>query len=253
LHAQDEAISTSDEWEYPEENVTPAKHNGGRMAYTAPDKKPEFLVAAEPRMPKTGYSMGINAGATLWQDAKYDSSAPDLDESNKLGPYFGVKFGYDWPFEDEPIEQWKRETGGEGIRVSGGLELEAFMLMNEFEGSNAGSAVSADLYTGVGMVNALIKLQWGNLRPYFGPGIGVGYTYSDKYSAAGATDDSDSSVNLVWQAVLGADYFITPDWSIFGEYKFLDLKGLDIYGPTNPIDTEDYYHQIIAVGIRKHF
>jgi opacity protein-like surface antigen len=255
LRAEDPEASTA--YESPDELQTaPAQHNGGRMAVQSPEKKPQFIVSAEPRMPKTGYHMGVMAGATLWQDASYDDGAPDYDETNKLGPYFGVKFGYDWAFEDEPIEQWKREVGPEndGVRVSGGLELEAFMLQNAFEGSTSAGAVKTDLYTGVGMVNLLMKLQWGKFRPYFGPGIGLAYTFADDYTApGGAPHDTDSTVSLAWQGIIGTDYFISPDWSVFGEYKFLDLHGVDLFGPTNQIDMEDYYHQIVAIGIRKHF
>jgi len=213
---------------------------------TAQPTSTNYVLKAEPRAPATGYSVSVMAGANLAQEDDITTFGGIPTTSNSgIAPTGGLKFGYTWPFSDEPIDQFDMETSSVGgVRISGGLELEGLYVRNSTELNNAVGSNKLDMDMGFLMINATLQAQWGDFRIYGGPGVGL---------AIVGTDD-DTQAELAYQILGGLDYFIAPDWSIFAEYKYLIINRLVITTPNGNTDFGDQFGQhLLSLGLRKHF
>lgn len=204
--------------------------------------------------PLTGYSVGVYGGVNAAADADGSVLIPlvpasvrvDLDSNSDVGAAAGVKFRYTWPFDPEPIDQWKDEVGGEGFRISGALEGELGYVGGGFDG-NAGAVNSSfdyDAFTF--MVNAYLVFQAERWRPYAGVGGGGAALFLSN-DAAG----EDETMSLAYQGILGVDYFLRSDWSLFAEYKYLVFDGIGDVFTSSDIDQIEQH--LFMVGARKHF
>jgi len=246
--------------------TTVSSGTNGRLQVEAPTegtqtKQPavnnNYLVNARPRSPATGYSVAVYGGINVaTQDELESIGGVNVSSSSEIAPMVGLKFGHIWAFTDEPIEQFELETGSNGgIRLSGGLEADAFYLRNDTKINSSTNSDKVEMNMGFLMVNATLQAQWGKFRLYGGPGVGGAIINASNYGANGTPDFSYEStqVRLAFQGLGGLDYFVTPEWSIFGEYKYLLVNGLGLSNGATEADFGQMGQHILAVGVRKHF
>jgi opacity protein-like surface antigen len=225
------------------------------QATPRPVAQSTFRASAPVRTePRTGYSVGIYGGINAVTEVDGNVRVPavpnsilvDLNSSSNPGMTGGLKFRYTWPFDEEPIEQWRDEVGGEGFRLSGALEGELGYVAGELDGTAGATTATFDYDAFTFMVNAYLVLQAGKWRPYAGVGGGGAALWFD-----GGGTASDDAVSLAYQGILGVDYFLSSDWSLFAEYKYLVFDEIgDLYLSSDISEIEQH---LFTLGARKHF
>jgi opacity protein-like surface antigen len=109
------------------------------------------------------------------------------------------------------------------------------------------------------MFNFILRLAPGNQRfqPYAGAGVGVYFAESAGTDVVNPitntvtinTGGGQSHADLAWQIVAGSDYYWTPKFSTFIEYKFLNYT-------STQIDTREdrvLRQHLLGAGVRFHF
>ncbi|MEO6787209.1 MAG: outer membrane beta-barrel protein, partial [Chthoniobacteraceae bacterium] len=89
-------------------------------------------------------------------------------------------------------------------------------------------------------------------QPYVGGGVGV-YVASGGNARIGGiggpgaagVGGGGSQTGFAWQLLAGADYYFTPKFSAFMEYKFLNYQDVPQNGRIG--------QQLVGVGLRLHF
>jgi opacity protein-like surface antigen len=217
------------------------------MAPQAPGAVGFVVPEVKPREPETGWSVGIYGGPNLGQFADGANS----NFSSNIHGAGGVKLAYTWPFDQERTDQFQDEFGG--FRLSGAVELDAGYVGNRLSGNAFGVVpYSADLDSAVFVVNFLLKGQVGNFRPYIGPGIGAAFHSASNFRVNGIGNRSDEDISFAFQGVIGTDYFITPEWSIFTEYRLLAYQSLGLFS-TPQISFDRLYNNLVTFGVRRNF
>ncbi|HZL62456.1 MAG TPA: outer membrane beta-barrel protein, partial [Pseudolabrys sp.] len=76
----------------------------------------------------------------------------------------------------------------------------------------------------------------------------LGLAYGDLKGESGGT--VESHIMAGWAGGIGAEYGITPAWSVKGEYLYMDLadRGFSITGMDN-----GYRANILRLGVNYHF
>lgn len=165
-----------------------------------------------------------------------------LEMREKVGGFGGIKVGYGW--------------GGQTIQPA--VELDLFYNGADYavdarvDGDRIGS-VTGRFDTGAALVNGIIRFDFDRFKPYVGVGIGGWLGQVEDTRIAGtsgggvriASDDTKGDFAL--QAIAGFDYFVTPRFSLFTEYKFLNYFGVDL-----PTDDPVMQH-LVGVGARWFF
>lgn len=217
----------------------------------AAEQQPAFKAEPPLRSSVGTWYVGVMAGANISQSDEL--GPPAGNSSGSTQPMGGLKVGYIYPFDREPIDQFMDETNGRGLRLAGALEAEAFYLRNETDINAA--AGSRDLVTDNAyfMFNALLKAGVGRLGIYAGPGGGVAYTHATGSALNGAGGEQDD-VNLAYQFMGGLEYHLPSDWTIFAEYKYLVCDGLklDMFSQ-NSANFGDIEQNIFLLGLKRHF
>lgn len=196
----------------------------------------------------TGFYGALQFGANVYQD--YGGGASDsiggldvsIDVDDNVGIFGGLKFGY---------------VFGSGF-LRPAIELDAFY--NGFESDinidieNIGNFDGdADVHTGAGLVNFLLRFDFGRFQPYVGMGAGIHYSELSDFDInfrgqRVSTNAGGDSTGFAWQAVAGADFYFTEKVSGFIEYKFLNYEDSDL-GPSD----DAVRQQLVGAGIRFHF
>jgi opacity protein-like surface antigen len=109
------------------------------------------------------------------------------------------------------------------------------------------------------MANFILRFAPGNQRfqPYVGAGVGIYYAESAGTEVVDPvtgrvpfnTGGGRSHADLAWQIVAGSDYYWTPKFSTFIEYKFLQYTSTQI--DTN--QDRELNQQLLGAGVRLHF
>lgn len=227
-------------------------------ANNQPKPKVTFLTNSAPRNAKTGYyagaMLGFNIDAyngsnfTNWfADGGLFEDSPRIygintDDNMSLGPMAAVKFGYVWEFGD-PIDQFEKETGG--LRIGGALEGEFVYFHGFHEYGAAGGPLVNDVQqiTFAPMVNALLKAYWGRSEIYFGPGVGIAMTIFD--GDGGNAPDTDSFGDFAYQFILGYEFHMNEEWSIFAESKYFTVQDMQY------ITEGDVSNILMGIGVKK--
>ena len=113
-----------------------------------------------------------------------------------------------------------------------------------------------------GMYNLFFDMiiGYGNLVPYIGGGIGVGFIDSNVEFGAGELDGDDTALALQWMA--GLSYRARPNMELFVEYRFFEMEDpklnyfgnpmIDVRTPNILLNTE-YQSTDIFAGFRFNF
>jgi len=219
-----------------------------------------------PPMYGLGFYGAIDAGANVYQNRGDDRTFTDnnpnspffgdsleVNPKNDVGFFGGVKLGY--VFGTGVV----RPTVEGDFFYNGFRGGANFTLRDSFDDVVAQRNVTTWINTGAFMANFILRFAPGNQRfqPYAGAGVGVYYAESAGTEvvdpATGRvpinTGGGRSHADLAWQIIAGTDYYWTPKFSTFIEYKFLNYTSTQI----DTREDRDLRQHLVGAGVRFHF
>lgn len=219
-----------------------------------------------PPMYGLGFYGAIDAGANIYQNRGDDRTFTDnnpnspffgdsleVNPKNDVGFFGGVKLGY--VFGTGVV----RPTVEGDFFYNGFRGGANFTLRDSFDNVVAQRNVTTWINTGAFMANFILRFAPGNQRfqPYVGAGVGIYYAESAGTEVVDPvtgrvpfnTGGGQSHADLAWQIVAGSDYYWTPKFSTFIEYKFLQYTSTQI--DTN--EDRELNQQLLGAGVRLHF
>ena len=219
-----------------------------------------------PPMYGLGFYGAIDAGANVYQNrgdtrtfsdnnpnSPFFGDSLEVNPKNDVGFFGGVKLGY--VFGTGVV----RPTVEGDFFYNGFRGGANFTLRDSFDNVVAQRNVTTWINTGAFMANFILRFAPGNQRfqPYAGAGVGVYYAESAGTEvvdpATGRvpinTGGGRSHADLAWQIIAGTDYYWTPKFSTFIEYKFLQYTSTQI--DTN--QSRELNQQLLGAGVRLHF
>ena len=229
--------------------VTASVQAGEAVSYkqVAPPPPPELYGL--------GFYGAIDAGANVYQNRGGTKVFSDefgdtltIDPKNDVGGFGGLKLGYVWgtgvfrpTFEGDFFYN--------GFR--GGAD---FTLRDPFGDVLRQSHLTTWINTGAFMGNFIGRFAFGRFQPYVGAGVGIYYAEAAgaEFQGPHGTFNSSGGANhadLAWQIIAGSDYYWTPKFSTFIEYKFLNYTSTQI----DTHDDRDLRQHLVGAGLRFHF
>jgi opacity protein-like surface antigen len=228
-----------------------------------------FKQVAPPPPPPlwgTGFYGAIDMGANIYQNRgdtrTFRQDNPNLpgfgdtlevDPKNDVGFFGGLKLGY--VFGTGVV----RPTLEGDFFYNGFRGGANFTLRDSFDNVVAQRNVTTWINSGAFMGNFILRFAPGNQRfqPYVGAGVGIYFAESAGTEVTNPntgtvtvnTGGGQSHADLAWQIVAGSDYYWTPKFSTFIEYKFLQYT-------STQIDTDQdrqLNQQLLGAGVRLHF
>ncbi len=214
----------------------------------------------------TGFYGAIDMGANIYQNRGDDRTFTDnnpnspffgysleVNPKNDVGFFGGIKLGY--VFGTGVVRPTlEGDFFYNGFR--GGAD---FTLRDPFDNVLAERDVTTWINTGAFMGNFILRFAPGNQRfqPYVGAGVGIYFAESAGTEVVDPvtgrvplnTGGGESHADLAWQIIAGSDYYWTPKFSTFIEYKFLQYTSTQI--DTN--DDRQLNQQLLGAGARFHF
>ena len=129
-----------------------------------------------------------------------------------------------------------------------------FTLRDSFGDVLRQSHLTTWINTGAFMGNFIARFAFGRFQPYVGAGVGIYYAESAgaQFQGPHGTFNSgggQSHADLAWQIIAGTDYYWTPKFSTFIEYKFLEYTSTQINTNQNRVLGQ----QLLGAGVRLHF
>ena len=219
-----------------------------------------------PPMYGLGFYGAIDAGANIYQNrgdtrtftdnnpnSPFFGDSLEVNPKNDVGFFGGVKLGY--VFGTGVV----RPTVEGDFFYNGFRGGANFTLRDSFDNVVAQRNVSTWINTGAFMANFILRFAPGNQRfqPYDGAGVGIYYAESAGTEVVDPvtgrvpinTGGGRSHADLAWQIIAGSDYYWTPKFSTFIEYKFLNYTSTQI----NTREDRDLRQQLLGAGVRLHF
>jgi len=223
-----------------------------------------------------GFYGAIDMGANVYQNrggnrtftddnpnSEFFGSTLDVNPKNDVGFFGGIKLGYVFG------TGWIRPTV-EGDFFYNGFRGGADFTLNEAFTPCPGCAtefsthqrnVTTWINTGAFLANFILRFApgWcdGKFQPYIGAGVGGYYAESAGVEVVDPvtgrvpinTGGGRNHADLAFDALAGADYFFTPNFSAFVEYKYLNYQ-------STQIDTRENRalgQQLVGAGVRFFF
>jgi len=219
-----------------------------------------------PPMYGLGFYGAIDAGANVYQnrggDRTFTQDNPDrigfgdtLDVSpkNDVGFFGGIKLGYVFG------------TGVVRPTIEGDFFYNGFRGGADFTLRDVDNVVLAQrnvttwLNSGVFLANFILRFAPGNqkFQPYIGAGVGIYYA---EFAGVQVNDPTTGTVpintggganhaDLAFDALAGFDYFFSPQWAAFVEYKYLNFQSTQI----NTDQNRALGQQLVGAGVRFFF
>jgi opacity protein-like surface antigen len=242
----------------------------------APANAPAFQTSTAPR-PDANHAnyVAVWGGGNLLQQAdprdKLNDGLNDYEKlslKDKVGFAIGAKIGHTWQID--------------GVTVYNKPGQFFFSLEGEFIYSDISNSrlkyheagyvdyyqQNFDLTIYAATVNPIMRAKFGIFSPYVGVGVGGAYvTGKNKgidWVVPGAGSDrvwpsggSESEVVFAFQGIAGTDIAIAKEWSLFVEYKYLGLVGLEFDKAVDGLATYDmgdvYGNHLVVAGIKFHY
>ena len=216
------------------------------------------VAPAPPPAPElfgTGFYMGLDLGANVWQNNSSDRNFTDnagdtltLSSDSEVGFYGGIKAGY-------VFGTGVFRPTVEGDFFYNGWQRSGTGTFRAFDGTVTTRDFSGNINTGAFMSNFIGRFAFGRFQPYVGAGVGIYYAASPGFTVntPGGTFETNGSrthADLAWDIVAGADYYFTPKMSTFIEYKYLEYTGSQF---DNSNSDRNLGQQLIGAGMRFHF
>ncbi|MDR2463489.1 MAG: outer membrane beta-barrel protein [Verrucomicrobiales bacterium] len=218
---------------------------------TATTRKPAYIAA----------SLGVNAAQ---QDDNNNGAGSSLQSG--AGYASSVRGGYTWQLgngpdnllalslEGELLYTWNPNVKFIPVYPNHGLVHECYEAKSE----------KRDLHIWTLLVSPVLRFQLNKFVPYVGVGVGGALAVaSAPLSENGNWSDSSNwwySMAFAFQGMAGFDYYFNESWSIFAEYKYLGLIGLEFNNRLDGKTVDDPYksdgilsNHIVSVGARFHF
>src|SRR5438067_5254769 len=224
----------------------------------------QVAPAPPPELYGLGFYGAIDMGANVYQNRGGDRTFSDdnldspffgdtltVSPKNDVGFFGGIKLGYVFG-----TGVFRPTIEGDffynGFR--GGAD---FTLRDRFGDVLAERDATTWINTGAFMGNFIGRFAFGRFQPYAGAGVGIYYAESAGVEVRDPvtgrvpvnTGGGRSHADLAWQIIAGTDYYWTPKFSTFIEYKFLDYTSTQI----NTNETRDLGQQLVGAGLRFHF
>ena len=229
--------------------VTASLQAGEAVAYkqVAPPPPPELYGL--------GFYGAIDMGANVYQNRGGTRVFSDefgdtltVDPKNDVGFFGGIKLGYVFG------------TGVFRPTIEGDFFYNGFRgganttLVDVVDGVTRSSSLTTWINTGAFMGNFIGRFAFGRFQPYAGAGVGIYFAESagaelDTPRGNFSSSGGESHADLAWQIIAGTDYYWTPKFSTFIEYKFLNYTSTQI--DTN--DDRDLRQHLVGAGVRFHF
>ncbi|MEM6821232.1 MAG: hypothetical protein AAF558_04765 [Verrucomicrobiota bacterium] len=221
--------------------------NATGTAPTTEGVQPRFLASGAPRPEKkTGYYVGAMAGLNLDSFGNGFTGNPAIfggaDSNMTLGPMASLKFGYIWPFDNEPIDQFKDETGG--LRLAGALEAEFLYFHGFHEVGPSAAETEVEQITIAPMLNALLKGSFGRSVIYVGGGVGLAFNFFDSDNEP-VLRDQEELADFAWQAIVGYEFHLDTDWALFVEGKYFGMQNLQY------VSQGDQANALVGFGVKR--
>jgi opacity protein-like surface antigen len=221
-----------------------------------------------------GFYGAIDMGANIYQNRGGDQTFTDdnpnspffgsnleVSPKNDVGFFGGIKLGY--VFGTGVIRPTlEGDFFYNGFRGGADFTLnEAFTACPDCPTvlTTRRADVTTWINTGAFLGNFILRFAPGNqkFQPYFGAGVGVYYAESAGTEIVNPitgtvpvnTGGGRSHADLAFDVVAGSDYFFTPNFSAFIEYKFLDYTSTQI----NTRQDRDLKQQLLGAGVRFFF
>src|SRR6266536_4781800 len=207
---------------------------------------PEYKQVAPPPPPELyglGFYGAIDMGANVYQNRGGDRTFTDdnlnspffgdtltVSPKNDVGFFGGVKLGYVF------LTGVVRPTIEGDFFYHGFRGGADFSLRDSFGNQLRSSSVTTWINTGAFMGNFIGRFAFGRFQPYAGAGVGIYYAESAGVEVVDPTTGrvpintggGRSHADLAWQISAGSDYYWTPKFSTFIEYKFLQYTSTQI-------------------------
>ena len=229
---------------------------------------PDYKQAAPPPPPPNygvGFYGAIDMGANVYQNRggtrTFTQDNPNLlggdtltvSPKNDVGFFGGIKLGY--VFGTGVVRPTvEGDFFYNGFRGGGN-----FTLRDSFGDVLAQRNATTWINTGAFMGNFILRFAPGNqkFQPYAGAGVGVYYAESAGTQLTNPntgtvtinTGGGANHADLAWQIVAGSDYYWTPRFSTFIEYKFLNYTSTQI----DTRQDRDLRQHLVGAGVRFHF
>jgi len=219
-----------------------------------------------PPMYGLGFYGAIDMGANVYQNrggnrtftddnpnSPFFGDSLDVNPKNDVGFFGGIKLGYVWG------TGVVRPTF-EGDFFYNGFRGGANFTLRQADGDIiAQRDVNTWINTGAFLGNFILRFAPGNQRfqPYVGAGVGVYYAESAGTQVVDPvtgrvpinTGGGASHADLAFDVVAGSDYFFTPNFSAFIEYKYLNYQSTQI----NTNQNRALGQQLVGAGVRFFF
>jgi opacity protein-like surface antigen len=234
------------------------------------------VAPPQPELYGLGFYGAIDGGANVYQNFG-GSSLPshlsdpflgfslDADQEHDVGGFGGIKLGY--VFGTGVV----RPTV-EGDFFYNGFNFGGDLTLRDPAGDVLGQTnVSRWVNSGAFMANFILRFSFGRFQPYAGAGVGAWYGQADGFEfrnvpLVGTVNTGNlSHGDLAWQVIAGADYYWTPKFSTFIEYRYLDYTttftssgGREQFRRNFGIDLGnasfgDLGQHLVGAGVRFHF
>jgi opacity protein-like surface antigen len=211
------------------------------------DSKKMIIPPEPPPAYGVGWYVGIQGGANLHQSYdgtekfRFGGQTIAVKTKDEIGGFGGGKIGY----------------GFDGSFIQPAIELDAFYNGVDFDrelriNGNRIASQQGRLDSGAFLANFLIRFNLDAFKPYIGAGAGgwVAGANDVSITVPGVGTFSASNGNntggFAWSVIAGADYFFTPKFSVFTEYKYLNYEETHIGGGA-------VRQQLIGAGLRFFF
>jgi opacity protein-like surface antigen len=219
-----------------------------------------------PPMYGLGFYGAIDMGANVYQnrggDQTFTQDNPnrigfgdtlDVSPKNDVGFFGGIKLGY--VFGHGVVRPTiEGDFFYNGFRGGGNFTLE-----DSFGDVLAQRNVTSWINTGAFLANFILRFAPGDqkFQPYLGAGVGIYYAESAGVQVTDPTTGTTpintgggaNHADLAFDALAGVDYFFTPQWSAFVEYKYLNYQSTQI----NTNQNRALGQQLVGAGVRFFF
>ena len=226
-------------------DLTPAQSSAPSQSSAPAPKAVTYKTDVAPRQEvTTGYSIGVFGGMNGFQSAdKLTINGAPGSYKSSPGGVVGLKLGYTWPFDGEPIDQFDDVFTKDGLHLGAGIDLDMFWSGIWYSNAFNTTGLNADLQTANFMLNPLIKFKTGRYVFSVGPSAGMAYA---TLSADGG--DQDKTV-FAYGAVGELEVFVNKRISIIGDYRYMQYDGLNF----KTINFRDLQQHIFTVGVKSYF
>jgi opacity protein-like surface antigen len=229
-----------------------------------PPEYKQVAPAPPPELYGLGFYGAIDMGANVFQNrggnrtftddnlnSPFFGDSLEVSPKNDVGFFGGLKLGYVF------LTGVVRPTIEGDFFYNGFRGGANFTLRDPFGDVLAQRNATTWINTGAFMGNFILRFAFGRFQPYAGAGVGIYYAESAGVEVQDPvtgrvpinTGGGRSHADLAWQIIAGTDYYWTPKFSTFIEYKFLNYTSTQI--DTN--QNRNLGQQLVGAGVRVHF